>query len=213
MRIPFTAAQFFDVFRAYNEAVWPMQLLLLAAALAAVALAFSARPRAAQGVSGILAALWLWMGAVYHILFFREINSAAALFGALFIGQGALFAWVAWSARLHFEVGRDVRGVAGAALIGYALLVYPILGFVGGRVYPAAPTFGLPCPTTIFTLGLMLWARAPVPRLILVVPLLWAVVGTSAALQLGVPEDFGLLGAGILAMSILRPRRRQARMA
>jgi hypothetical protein len=204
MRMPFTTAQFFDVFRQYNQDVWPIQLLLLAAGLVAALMGFRTSVRAGRVLSGILAILWLWMGVVYHISFFRVINPAAAWFGALFVVQGGLFAWLgAWKAQLAFRVRRDVRGVGGALLVVYALALYPMLAFMLGHRYPAAPTFGLPCPTTIFTFGLLLWARAPVPRSLVVIPALWAVVGTVAALQLGASEDFGLLVAGVIATPMI----------
>jgi hypothetical protein len=209
--MPFTAAQFFDVFRQYNEDVWPIQLVLLAAGLVAALMAFRTSTRAGRVLSGILAILWLWMGVVYHISFFRVINPAAALFGVLFIVQGGLFAWFgAWKAQLTFGVRRDLRGVGGALLIVYALALYPMVAFMLGHRYPAAPTFGLPCPTTIFTFGLLLWARAPVPRSLVVIPALWAVVGTVAALQLGASEDFGLLVAGVIATPLILLRGRRA---
>ncbi len=44
MQLPFDAHQFFGVFARYNTAVWPAQIALVAAALAAVVLAL--RPRA-----------------------------------------------------------------------------------------------------------------------------------------------------------------------
>lgn len=122
MGIPFTAAQFFDVFRRYNEAVWPLQLLLLTAALVAVLMAFRGGARAGRLLSGILAILWLWMGAIYHIAFFRSINPAAWVFDALFIVQGSLFAWFGvWKAQLTCGVRRDTPSVADALLIVYAL--------------------------------------------------------------------------------------------
>lgn len=48
----------------------------------------------------------------------------------------------------------------------------PSLGVAIGHTYPAQPTFGLPCPTTIFTFGLLLWVRPPVPWSLLVIPVL-----------------------------------------
>jgi hypothetical protein len=50
-----------------------------------------------------------------------------------------------------------------------------------------------------------------VPRVLVVVPMLWAALGAVAAMQLGVPEDFGLLVAGVTAvpMILLAPRRRE----
>jgi hypothetical protein len=62
------------------------------------------------------------------------------------------------------------------------------------------PTFGLPCPTTLFTLGMLAFLKPPRPVAMFVVPLLWTLVGAQAALAFGVLEDFGLLVAGIAGL-------------
>ena len=87
----------------------------------------------------------------------------------------------------------------------FALLVYPLLGWAMGHRYPEVPTFGLPCPTTIFTIGTLLFARGAVPRSLLVVPVLWSAVGSSAAFTLGVYQDLGLLVAGVVAVMAMTP--------
>lgn len=201
--MPFTVEEFFDVFRQYNETVWPAQLVLLAAAIVAVLMAVRAGEYAGRTVSGILALLWLWMGAVYHIGFFRDINPAAVLFGALFIVQAVLLAWLGVvEGRLTFR-SRGGANVLGWVLAGYALLVYPLLGALLGHSYPSSPTFGLPCPTTIFTFGVFLWARPPIPRALVIIPGLWSILGARAAFQLGMGEDFGLLIAALIALPVL----------
>jgi len=56
-----------------------------------------------------------------------------------------------------------------------------------------------PCPTTIFTFGILLCAGGN--RLaVLVIPLLWSVIGGSAAVLWQVPQDYGLIAAGILSL-------------
>jgi hypothetical protein len=193
MGLPFTVEAFLDVFRRYNDAVWPLQWLLGALGIAAVALAARGGPRAGRRVSGILTLLWLWTGLVYHVAFFRAINPAAAAFGAACVAQAALFAGLGVGrGRIAFAPRRDVAGVAGATLAAYALVVYPMLGAATGRAYPASPTFGTPCPTTILTLALLLWAVRTLPRVVLIVPVAWSVIGTVGALRLGVVEDLGL---------------------
>jgi hypothetical protein len=207
VRLPFDAQQFFAVFARYNTAVWPAQLALALAALAAVGLAF--RGRGGRVVGVILGGLWLWMGAVYHLVFFRTINPAAAAFGALFVLEGLLLIVVAAGRRpLAFRWTPTISGAVGAALVAYALVGYPILGYLLGHRYPAAPTFGLPCPTTILTLGLLAWAAPPRRWLVLGIPLVWSAVGASAAVQLGVWEDLGLVAAGALTLALaLLPAR------
>ena len=208
--MPFTREQFFQVFADYNAAIWPLQWGFVLLALAAVILALGSTPNRSRAIGGILSLLWIWMGAVYHLAFFASVNPAARVFGALFILAGASFAWAAARrGRLVFEPHRDAAGIAGGILIAYALVGYPLAGLVAGHQYPAAPTFGAPCPTTIFTLGLLLWARGHVPWALVVIPLAWTLVGTSAAVALGVAEDFGLAVAGIAVVAFALARKRR----
>lgn len=99
----------------------------------------------------------------------------------------------------------------GWAFIGYATLVYPLLGWWAGHSYPQMPMFGVtPCPVTIFTFGLLLLAQPTVPRWVLVVPFAWSLMGGSAAFLLQVPQDWFLLLSGLAVIPIvMRDRRRQ----
>lgn len=151
------------------------------------------------------------MGIVYHWLHFTSINKAAYAFGALFVLQGLLFLFIGQGGLLQFERPTELRGILGIALLLYALLIYPLLGAVMGHLYPHAPTFGLPCPTTILTFGLLIWTTSKVPWWVLIVPILWSVIGFMAALKLGVREDIGLMVAGVLAaVFLLRPVKAEA---
>jgi hypothetical protein len=47
----------------------------------------------------------------------------------------------------------------------------------------------LPCPTTIFTIGVLCFLATPHPRYVLLTPILWSVVGTQAAFLFGVHQD------------------------
>jgi len=75
------------------------------------------------------------------------------------------------------------------SFIIYALLIYPILGIWAGHGLMAGPMPGVaPCPTTIFTIGMLLLARGGLVPWLAVVPILWSLVGLAAALQLGAPR-------------------------
>jgi hypothetical protein len=202
--MPFTAPQFFEVFGRYHAALWPAPFVLNALALLALVLAWRGGENDGRLVSGILALLWAWMAVAYHAAFFSAINPLARVFAAVFLlGAGAM----AWQgvvrARLRFALRRDAIGWTGTALVVYALVAYPVLGLALGHRYPETPTFGLPCPTTIFTIGLLMFAVPPMPRSVLVVPLLWSLVGASAAFLLGVYQDLGLLAAAAAAVVAL----------
>jgi hypothetical protein len=72
------------------------------------------------------------------------------------------------------------------------------------------PMFGVtPCPVTIFTFGMLLLTRQPVPRLLLAIPVLWSLVGGSAAMLLRVPQDWLLLVSGAIAVALLIRRDRR----
>ena len=199
MKLPFDSDQFFAVFARYNEAVWPAQAILTGLAIVAALLAWRPSRAGDRFISGILAGLWAWMGVVYHFAFFRSINPAAVVFAAAFVLEAAAFVVIGVvRGRLQFRVSAGASGLAAGVIVVYALAVYPLLGQAAGHVYPAAPTFGLPCPTTIFTLGLLLAAGPHLRKVLLLVPTAWAAVGTVAALQLGVVEDLGLPIAGLV---------------
>ena len=203
MQLPFTVEQFFGVFQAYNSAVWPAQIFLLA--LAALAVVFIALRRSWSGVavSAILAVLWIWLGAAFHLAFFARINPVAYGFGALSIVGGLMFAWHGViRRRLAFSFGKNLRVAIGTALLMFALLIYPIWGTLAGHGYPALPTFGLPCPTTIFTIGVLALASSTSLRAVLAVPILWSLVGSQAAFVLDVKPDLGLLVAGFVAVGL-----------
>ena len=211
MSLPFSEEQFLRTFAEYNRGVWPAQLAL--ATLPALAIFLAARRHSRfldKLITAMLALLWLWMGVVYHLAFFTEINRAALLFGALFILQALLFFTVAFQKpSLTYRFRANIYGFGGAVLFVFALIVYPALGYALGHKYPAAPTFGVPCPTTIFTFGLLLWIESRVPTWLMLIPLGWALIGASAALSLGMIEDFGLLAAGLFAFVLVLLRNRR----
>ena len=198
MNLPFTREQFFEVFARYNEGVMPLQLGLFLLGLTALGAMVLRRRGADRVVSAILAGLWAWMALAYHFVYFAPVNPAAPLFGIMFLGGAALFAWAGVvRGRLAVNGENRARRITGHVLVVYALVVYPLLSALLGREYPGLPTFGLPCPTTIFTVGMLAYLATPFPRAVLVVPIAWAVIGGEAALLLGVYEDIGLIVAGL----------------
>ncbi|HEU4478043.1 MAG TPA: DUF6064 family protein [Pyrinomonadaceae bacterium] len=202
--MPFTVNQFFEVFARYNLAVWPAQLFLYALAIFAMYLAIQRKSYLSKRISYILAGFWIWMGLVYHFWYFSTVNRVALIFAASFVLQGILF-FIAGGGKpqLNFRPRLNLHGIVGGAFLLYALIIYPALGYWFGHRYPAAPTFGLPCPTTIFTFGMLLWIDRRVPLYLLAIPLAWSFIGVWAAISLGVSEDYGLLATGVIASGLI----------
>jgi hypothetical protein len=202
--MPFTVDQFMDVFKLYNLSVWPTQIILNILALVAIFIALKKFRFGNRINTSILGFLWLWIGVVYHLIHFTSINNAAYIFGVLFILQGFIFIYAGIvKDHLSFNYQTNIYGITGAVFLLYALILYPVLGHLFGHIYPKSPTFGLPCPTTIFTFGLLLWTDKKIPKYVLVIPFLWSIVGFSAAVNLKVYEDFGLLVAGIIGTVLI----------
>jgi hypothetical protein len=78
----------------------------------------------------------------------------------------------------------------------------------------AGPLLGVaPCPTTIFTIGLLMLVQGRKMLALAIIPSLWSMVGFAAAIELGIWEDLGLPIAALVLMGILAmtaaPNRRQ----
>lgn len=213
MKLPFTTEDFLKIFEKYNLTVWPLQYVLFLIAIVVVILAVKTTSYSSKYISLALSILWFWMGIVYHLLFFTMINKAAYGFGLLFIIQGFLFLVPGFFRnQFSFEFKNDIYGFAGAVVILFALIIYPLIGYYAGHIYPATPTFGLPCPTTIFTLGIILWMKNRCPVYILIIPLLWSLLGFSAAYLLGIKEDTGILITGIFTALLILIKNQRKRI-
>jgi len=208
MPLPFTPDAFFDVLAAYNQRLWPFALVLWLLTAYALVVLTRARPVRPWFIPGLLAIHWAWAGLAYHAAFFSRINPAAWGFSGLFLLEAGLLLWHGVvHRRLQLSRGLFFRQVLSWGLIAYALL-YPAIARAEGHAFPRLPTFGVPCPTTILTIGFLLAADRSLPRLLAVIPLVWAVIGGSAAFLLGVRADLMLVAAGIaLAVDMIRPRR------
>ena len=207
MALPFTPDQFFGVFAEYNEAFWLVVVALWFATIAALVLVWRYPERWSPMLSLFLGALWLWNAAAYHAFLFTRINPAAWIFSALFAVQAALFLRSGGQGRPVYLSSTGARQGVGLALGAYAV-AYPFLTMALGHDYPATPTFGLPCPTTILTIGLLLTVRERVPLSLSVIPILWGFIGGSAAALLQVHTDYVLLAGGVLLIMAVAWRSR-----
>jgi Family of unknown function (DUF6064) len=197
--IPLNA--FLAVFERGNAAIWPMQLVWYASAAAIVGLALWPRRRASQLICLLAAAYFAWVG----IVFFGVIESGMTLWAAVFILEAILLLVAGLVRRdLVFAPRWNLASVLGAVFMFYALVAYPIIGMLGGYPLRTLPVFGLsPCVTIIFAFGLLLWARPPAPKYVLLLPLAWALNAAPANLAMGNVPDFVLILVGVITVGLL----------
>ena len=206
--MPFTSDDFFGVFALYNRRFIVVAVALWLASAGMVAFVSRDPERRSRTLSLFLAVLWLWNAVAYHALFFTRINPAAWLFTAMFVVQAVLFMWTTAGKRIEYFLSIGWRRRIGQIVVAYAL-AYPFLTIALGHSYPETPTFGVPCPTAILTIGLLIGARGQLPWTLATIPIVWSFIGGSAAVVLAVPTGYVLLGSGLLLTAILVVQRVQ----
>ncbi|MPY73787.1 MAG: hypothetical protein GEU87_05965 [Alphaproteobacteria bacterium] len=200
--VPFTREVFLGLFEQYNAAVWPAQPVAYALGLLVLLSALKPYKGSGRLIAAVLAAAWIWNGVAYHMLHFATLVWAAWAFGFLFVVQGLMFLGSGvLRGRLAFRFQGGVTGWIGIGMALFAMAAYPLIGALTGQGLPRIPPFGLaPCPTAIFTLGMLLLAAPRVPMHLLVIPLLWSIVGGAVAWQIDIPQDLALPAAAALAV-------------
>jgi hypothetical protein len=209
MNLTLTLELLLRTFEAYNQAIWPMQVVAYVLGIGALFLAL--RPsRFSDGIlNGVLSFLWLWNGIGFFMLAFGPAYTPAYIFGALFVVQAALFLRGVAEPHVSFRYTGDVTSLVGILLVAYAMIGYPLLGMLLGHRYPQSPPFGLtPCPTAVFTFGLFLLTDEKVPTLLIAIPFVWALGGILPA-SVGFVEDVGLIGAGVVGTGLILYRNRR----
>jgi len=200
MKIPFTTEQFFNIFGNYNLTVFPVQIIILILGFAGLFFLHSRETYRNKIIGSYLGLLWIWMGVVYHISFFSKINEAASVFGGIFILQGILILLnTIIHDKLTFTFESKAKDYLGYFFILFGLIIYPIIGYYAEGPISRTISLGLPCPSTIFTLGFFMLTNDKFPKYLLIIPTLWAFAGLSAAIQFGVYQDFMLIFAALIA--------------
>ena len=89
---PFTGESYFSLFEAYNDTIWPAQIVAYLLGLLVVFLALRPMPAGGRIALAILSLFWLWNGLVYHLSFSCRSTLPRCRFAALFALQGLLLA-------------------------------------------------------------------------------------------------------------------------
>jgi uncharacterized membrane protein HdeD (DUF308 family) len=206
---PFTIEEFFNVFGNYNTSVFPAQLLFIVFGIISIIFLHKQKKLSSYIITALLGFLWLWIGIVYHIYFFTSINNAAYVFGGLFIIQGLLFLIEVFRNKLEYSLETKLWKYMGYIFILFGLFVYPIISYLLEGSFQNTISLGLPCPTTIFTFGFLMLTEDKFPKYLLVIPTIWAIIGTSAAFNFGVYQDYFMLISAIMGNIYLIKRKNQ----
>jgi len=204
----FTLERFLNYATIYNQDLYPVQYLMLGIGLIAILTVFFRTKHSSRFISAILAFFYGWIGIQFYMIYFKEFMPIPFVFGILFIIQALIFIFEGTVRnRISFQFKADLYGLSGALLIIYAILGYQALEYLLGRGYPEILSFGMfPCPTVIFSLGILLWTDKKFPPYILIFPMIQALSGFIPAFIIGIIEDIGLIISGLLAICFLSYR-------
>jgi Family of unknown function (DUF6064) len=206
--LPFTRSEVMDGFARYNAAYWPVEVGAFALGIAITVLQIRNSAAFMRTACWGLAVMWIWTGITYFWIEFANISRAGRFLTPFFVVQGLLLFKVGLSGgKLRQQCRFDWPTTLGAVIIGFALLVYPLIGLFAGFGFARLPMFGVtPASLTLFTLGVFLMADRVFPRALWVLPLLWTIVGGAAALVFGLPQDLALLASAVLAVTAIWKR-------
>ena len=209
MNLTVNLNELMSAFEAYNLAIWPMQVFAYLAGIVALYSSLKRTPFSNNIASGILSFLWLWTGIIFCVFFWGPIYPSAYAFAVLFLAQGLLFLFNAIKPRVSFHAGRNRFSYVGALFIAYAMIGYPLAGYFLGHTYPRFLPFGLaPCPTAVFTLGMLMLTNKKVPKYILTIPGIWSIAAIVPVIS-GIYEDAGLILAGLVCIPLLFRRDKE----
>ncbi|WP_340115684.1 DUF6064 family protein [Pelagibius sp. 7325] len=199
---PFNAEVLASLYAQYNTAIWPAQVLALAAALIAVWLTLSPQPWSGRALGAILALGWLWCGAAFFLRHMASLDFMAQIYGWAFIAEAVLLLWaLVWRGGTLHAAGGRLGGLA-LALAAASLFGLPLVSGLAGPGFAAAGVVGVaPAPTVLLTLAVLLLMPGRTRWLLLVIPALWAAVAGVTGWVLGVPEYLALAGLSVAAVA------------
>jgi hypothetical protein len=203
--------EFFDLFRTYNEMYLVVIILTYVLAVFALLMTFRKNDYSNRFISFTLAFLWSWVGVVFGILVFSPLPVVMAgielpgtwyLFGGIFAIHGIILLFNGvFKDMVSYTWRPDSRHYIGLFLILFGLVLYPMIGALSGRVYPEYPVFGTsPCPVTLFTIGLLLWADERPSLEFWAIPIFWGFMGIAPVLFYGVYADIGTVLSAIIGL-------------
>jgi hypothetical protein len=197
--ILFSPQTYYRMFAQYHARIFPLQVVLVASAVALPLLGRSSWAPAGRLVPAVLAAWWTWVAIAFHMGRYSTINWAARYFALLFAAQALLLAWYAIRQTGH----RAQPGNWSTWVLWLVAILAPLGSILSDRTWNQVELIGAtPDPTAIATLAFALtivrW------RLVLaIIPLLWCVIGAATLWALDSREAWIPLLSSMLAIVFL----------
>ena len=195
---------FWNRIATYNEATWPVQAVMIAAAAYLTYCVFAKpNPKTDVWVKAFLAFAFAWNGVVLFLVFLR--NPISMIIGTpLFIIVSVLFAVDVFAKKTEFRLpeGKWMRGFTIVWIL--LVLLYPLIGWPLGHTYPKVLLPLFPCPLTVFAIALVAAAAPKADKKVFIALLPWALMGLPKCFgALDCYEDCILFASGVYGLIVL----------
>jgi hypothetical protein len=151
----------------------------------------------------ILAVFWLWVAWAWHAQRYAPINWIAGYFAWAWGVQAVLLGVMSWRGRFDAAPVATQQRRFGLALLGAALVIYPLLAPLLGRGWPAAELFGMaPDPAALVTLGVLLAIELRHSGWLFPVPVAWCLISGTTLWAMEAPEFWIAPLAALLAVGL-----------
>ena len=189
---------------AYNQATWPVQVVMIVAAVyLAIRVFAKPGPRTDVWMKAFLAFAFAWNGILFFLIFLR--NPISMVIGTpLFVIVSVLFVVDIFAGKTHFRLpeGTWMRGFTILWMV--LALLYPLIGWPLGHVVPQVLLPVFPCPLTVFATALVAAAVPNVDRKVLIALLPWGLLGLPKCFgALDCYEDCVLFAGGVYGLVVL----------
>jgi hypothetical protein len=199
----FSPRTYYRLFELHNLEWWPLPLLALAFGAMLFVLAWRGGERAGRVLLVILAVFWLWVAWAWHAQRYAPINWIAGYFAWAWGVQAVLLGVMSWRGRFDAAPVATQQRRFGLALLGAALVIYPLLAPLLGRGWPAAELFGMaPDPAALVTLGVLLAIELRHSGWLFPVPVAWCLISGTTLWAMEAPEFWIAPLAALLAVGL-----------
>ena len=155
--LSFSLEEFLLVLESYNLDIWPLQIIAYVLILLVLFISLKPTKYSVKIVLVILSFFWLFTGIVFCFIYWAPSHIFGYIFGICCTVQGLLFLYSVIRSDITISSPDKTYMLIGILFILYAMIGYQVLGYYLDHIYPKFFAVGLvPCPTTIFTLGIFL---------------------------------------------------------
>ena len=203
--LPYTPEIYLRLFVAYNQAIWPLQLIFTAGFVTAFLLSIKKPAIGSRILSALLSAAYIVAGSGFYFNFLFDLFWPAPLLFALCLLQALLLLWKCVILdQLKVDFSKTTASIAGISLMVLAIVYYPLISLLSSQNPTQIQFAGLaPLPTLILTGGLYLPSIRNLPIALTVIPIVLLVFETIHTYLLNDISGMALTAFGLLGFFYL----------